>query len=158
MENPFRRRAAFELARVLYKAGARCQHGFIRAFCAPALPNNRREVVQTVPGRRRGLDAPVASQSCRDRSSAGHVGKEPSESLSASRPIKACTPSPKRAICFRLRVRDCLENEERGNNRGSLRAFDLSAPFDKLRQAHQPSSGTRLEASQAQRTWGREGP
>ena len=63
MENPFRRRAAFELARVLYKAGAYCQHGLIRAFYASALPDNRREVVETSPCCRRGLDASVASQS-----------------------------------------------------------------------------------------------
>ena len=37
-----------------------------------------------------------------------------------------------------------------GIQRGKARPFDLSAPFDMVRQAHQPSSGTKLKAPRAQ--------
>ena len=56
MENPFRRRAAFALARLLSEIIAHCQH-VIRVFCVSALPDTRGEVVETPPRRRRGLDA-----------------------------------------------------------------------------------------------------
>ena len=69
--------------------------------------------------------------------------------------IRTCTTSPKRAICFRLRVRDCLEKKTEGTS-GFV---SILRPFDTLRQAQGPDSRhRRLRTPQAQRTWGREGP
>ena len=135
MENPFRRRAAFELARFLSEVIVHCQHDhprFMRIHAAGQSQRNCRDSA--------ALQAWTAHFCQADPRAAAHRPAMPGRNRPGACPpagrIKACTTSPKRAICFRLRVRDYLEKKTEGASGfvSSLR------PFDTLRQAQGPQA------------------
>ena len=138
MENPFRRRTVFEFEEFLCEAVAHCQHGhpsFLRARVPEQSPQSCRDSAVLQAWTERFCQA--------DPRAAAHRPATPERNRPGACPpvgrIKACATSPKRAICFRLRVRDYLEKKTEGASGfvSSLR------PFDTLRQAQGPGSGHR---------------
>ena len=166
MENPFRRRAAFELERPLSEIIARCQHGHPSFLHARVPEQSPRSCPDTA--------VPSAWLGRFWRASPGAAARQPA-TPGRSRP-GVCPPAdrlkrarpPKRAICFRLRViRGCLakKTDVTSGFVSILRPFEMVRPFDKLRDRRLTNRAQglgswhrRIRTSQAQRTWGREGP
>ena len=120
----------------------------IRAFCAPAFLNNRREVVETAPCSRRRPN--TFAKPIPERLLAGRPRREGTvrESVRQQTDQGVHDVSETRDL-LPFTSRRLLGEEDRRN---------IGVRFDPSIFRHpSTSSGTRIRASQAQRTWGRGG-